>query len=149
MYIQFVWDSSSHPASSSELAGQISMLGIELTPGSHTDWTSRTKQTLGFEAPGLSAQKAAGEFCYARIISEFKNALRACGINAQVLVDGRDLLDYAAQQEAKVVFLKIHSEMAANELKQTRTWLKDGRIAEIRRKLEQAIKDVAMVWKKS
>ncbi|MBI4099063.1 hypothetical protein HY442_00875 [Candidatus Parcubacteria bacterium] len=73
----------------------------------------------------------------ARILKDW---IQNCGVaKAEVMVEDSFLIDYLLGLEQRASRLEAAMKVAVNDLRATRTWLKDRRIGEIRRNLELAL----------
>jgi len=139
MHIKIVWKGDNLP-NAHEVTGRASAAGdLGLVPSCNV----HLEQTLSFEAPGLNYQKP-GQLVLSWKIKDVLRVLRNLGIeHPEVLLDGMSVLDYATKQEDRVTFLQIHVARAIEALRQTRSWFKDHRFAEIRQNLEKAAKAIS------
>lgn len=142
MLIHFHWQSNDPQKSAFVLAGpvgeeaNIALLPLPFAPES---------QTLSLQVPGLSAQRADGEYCYITYIKKVLFALQQRGIEATLFIEYRSVHDFATLQERRLKFLRIHAQKAIDDLKKTRNWIKDKRVAEIRQNLETTLRDLDMI----
>lgn len=98
------------------------------------------REGLLYEIPGLAIPEPMcrlGSYrTYLTRVQEVCQRLGSIGITAEILIDGKSILEYAADQEGRFTFLGDVVRYRCEDLKGKRKWVKDEGLVAIRHFLE-------------